>query len=175
MPSQTLKQKVQREFVDYLWVSLYLMLFLSAFAAYRRLVVAEYGGTLPYGSAVIEALILGKVVLIGQALKLGEGAQGKPLIWPTLRKSFAFSVLVFLFAILEAAVKRLIRHEDFLPAFTTITPGARNEALARAIIIFVAFIPFFAFQALSLHYGTDSLTRLFFQDAKKHDIPPNGG
>ena len=100
MPSQTLKQKVQREFVDYLWVSLYLMLFLGAFAAYRRLVVAEYGGTLPYGSAVIEALILGKVVLIGQALKLGEGAQGKPLIWPTLRKSFAFSVLVFLFAIL---------------------------------------------------------------------------
>lgn len=163
-----LKTRVRQEFEEYLLVSAYMILFIGAFTLYRHLILAEYGVYFSYGSAIVEGLILGKIVLIGRALHVGERKTDSPLIWPTLRKSVLFGLLFFVFAILETAVKRLLHHEEPFEAFLGVTPQARNEALARAIMMFVALIPFFAFGELRKHFGAESLVRLFFR-ALPHD------
>jgi hypothetical protein len=157
-----LKAKVRHELEEYLLVSAYMIAFIGAFTLYRHLILAEYGVYFSYGSAIIEGLILGKIVLIGQALHVGERETERPLIWTTLRKSLLFGLLFFAFTILETTVKRLIHHEPLFQAFAAITPEVRNEALARAIMMFVALIPFFAFGELRKHFGAKSLVRLFF-------------
>src|SRR5678815_5148825 len=91
MNSQTgrvdLRTRVRHEFEEYLLVSAYMISFIGAFTLYRHLILAEYGIYFSYGSAIIEGLILGKIVLIGEALHVGERETNAPLIWPTLRKS----------------------------------------------------------------------------------------
>ena len=60
-----------------------------------------------YGFAIIEALILAKVIMIGAMFRLGRGLEHKPLIYPTLYKTVVFTLFVALFTILEHAVKGL--------------------------------------------------------------------
>jgi hypothetical protein len=162
-----LKTRVRHEFEEYLLVSAYMISFIGAFTLYRHLILAEYGIYFSYGSAIIEGLILGKIVLIGEALHVGERETNAPLIWPTLRKSLLFGLLFFAFSLLEEAVKRLLHHEQLFDAIRGITPRARNEALARSIMMFVALIPFFAFGELRRQFGADSLARLFFRGVRK--------
>src|SRR5258708_5673757 len=104
-----IKQKVVHELIDY-WVTfLYLAFFFGAFAWYRRLILAQYGiSYLHYGIAVIEALVLAKVVLIGDALHLGRRHEEKPLIIPTLYKALIFCLFVEVFTVLEHVIEGLI-------------------------------------------------------------------
>lgn len=79
-------------------VASFLFFFFGAFATYRRLILSEYQiDYFQYGYALIQALVLGKVVLIGEIFQLGERFHGKPLIFPTLYKTFSFSILVLVF------------------------------------------------------------------------------
>src|SRR5205809_724767 len=65
------KQKVSREMLRYGIYFVYLSFFLGAFLWYRRLILAEYHIAYShYGFAIIEALIMAKVILIGDALRL---------------------------------------------------------------------------------------------------------
>src|SRR4051794_7580150 len=96
------KQRLARELLHY-WLTFgYLVIFLGAFTWYRRLILAEYRITyLHYWVAVVESLILAKVILIGDALRLGRKFEHEPLIFPVLHKAVLFSLFVGLFAILE--------------------------------------------------------------------------
>ncbi len=163
----SLKTRVRREFKDYLLVSAYMTAFIGAFTLYRHLILAEYGVYFSYGSAIVEGLILGKIVLIGEALHVGERETAAPLFWVALRKSLLFGLLFFAFSILETAVKRVLHHEALFEAFRGITPRDRDEAVARAIMMFVALIPFFAFGELRKHFRADSLAALFFRPIRK--------
>src|SRR6476661_7442649 len=103
------KHRIAHELIRY-WTNVaYLAVFFGAFAWYRRFVLAEYGiSYLNYGAAIIEAMILAKVILIGDALGLGRGFQNKPLIYPTLNKAVVFSILVGVFAIIEHMVSGML-------------------------------------------------------------------
>src|SRR5512138_409296 len=92
------KQRIIRELIRY-WINfLYLAVFFGAFAWYRRFILDEYRiSYFNYGAAVIEALILAKVVLIGELFGRGGRHENKPLIYPTLEKALLFSVFVGLF------------------------------------------------------------------------------
>ena len=84
-------------------------IFFGVFTTYRRLLLAHYGISYEdYGISVIRALVLGKVVLVAEALHLGRGFEEKPLIVPTLYKTFLFTVCVAVFDIAEALVRGLI-------------------------------------------------------------------
>lgn len=160
----TWKERVTREFVKY-WINVvYLAVFFGAFTWYRRFVLAEYQITyLHYGTAVIEALILAKVILIGDALGLGRGDENKPLIYPTLRKAIVFSCFVGLFAIVEHMVVGLIRGKGFAGGLATLWSEGKDEILSRCVITFFAFIPFFAFRELGMLLGEGKLRALFFR------------
>ncbi len=65
----TLRQRLREELKTYWIITLYLWLFLGLFTVYRRLVLAETGTPyLHYGLALVEAMIIAKVVLVGRML-----------------------------------------------------------------------------------------------------------
>src|SRR5262245_28433390 len=71
--SASLKQRVIEELKAFCITALYLSLFLGAFTFYRRMLLAEVGvAYLHYGIALLEALIIAKVVLLGRALGLDK-------------------------------------------------------------------------------------------------------
>ena len=158
-----LRKRVKHEVESYLATAAFLAIFLLAFTVYRRLVLAEYNiGYLAYGWAVLQSLILAKVILIGQAMHLGERFDDRPLIVPVVCKTVVFGVLVGLFTVAEHVVKALLHHRPMLEELSLSGP-AGYEKLARVVLITVAFLPFFGFYELGRVLGEGKLLEIFFR------------
>ncbi|HWQ93290.1 MAG TPA: hypothetical protein VN673_16565 [Clostridia bacterium] len=179
IPSQSKppwKQRLVRELIKY-WINVvYLAVFFGAFAWYRRLILAEYRiSYLHYGVAIFEALVLAKVILVGSALGLSRGLEGKPLILPTLFKAAVFTVFVGLFAVLEHMTGGLLHGKGLAGGFQKLLSEGKDELLARCLVTFFAFLPFFAFQELGQALGEGKLRALFFKrGAFTTSGPPSG-
>lgn len=145
-------------------VASFLFFFFGAFATYRRLILSEYQiDYFQYGYALIQALVLGKVVLIGEIFHLGERFHGKPLIFPTLYKTFSFSILVLVFAVLEHFVKGFIHGEHIGAIVANLTAKDGADIMAKILLMFIAFIPMFAISEIANLFGEGKLFELFFE------------
>lgn len=162
--SSSLKEKAKEEFKKFWAIAIYLALVFSAFAWGRRLILAESGiSYVNYGAAVIEALILAKVILIGQALRLGKRFEDEPLIVPVLFKSAVFALFVALFFGVEHLIEGLIHRETWDSIAHGLVTSGRNEFIARTLAVLVTFIPFFAFLETDRFWGEGKLFALFFR------------
>ena len=169
------KERALEEFKAYWIITLYLALFLGALTVYRRLILAEFGvAYLNYGFALIEALIIGKIILIGKAFGLGRRFEDGPLIVSTLYKSALFGVFVFLFGILEHVVEGLYHKKDSAAILDGLTELGMYELLARVVMLIIAFIPFFAFWEIGRVLGTRKLSALFFSSRKTPALQGGG-
>jgi len=154
--------------VEY-WINfIYLAAFFCAFTWYRKLTLAEYQiSSYHFGAGVIEALILAKVVLIGNALHLGKGFGNKPLIWPTLYKALVFVLFTGVFFVIEHTIVGIIHGQGWAEGVQHILIKGRDELLARCLVMFFSFIPFFAFQELSEASGEGKISAMFFRGREK--------
>ncbi len=164
------KKKILHEFTEY-WLNVaYLTLIFAAFTQYRRFILASHDITYTnYGFAVIEALVLAKVIMIGDVFRLGRGLEHKPLIYPTLYKTVVFTLFVALFTILEHVVKSLWNGTGFTGGLAAFV-GSPHELLANSLVVFVAFIPFFGVKELGRVLGKEKIQALFFQ-RKPEQLP----
>ena len=159
------KSKAIHEMVEYYIIFMYLAVFFGLFTWYRRLILAEYKIIyLHYGISVIKALVLAKVIMIGRALRLGKAwLKDPPLIVPTLYKAVVFTIFVGIFGVVESTVSSLLNGKGIAGGFDEFLSPGTLELLARCMIVFVAFIPFFAFEELGLVLGEGKLGKLFFR------------
>jgi hypothetical protein len=160
----SLKEKVVHEVVEY-WINVcYLAFVFAAFIQYRRFLLASYDITYTnYGFAVIEALILAKVIMIGDVFRLGRGLERKPLIYPTLYKTVVFTLFVAVFTLIEHGVKGLWKGDGFTSGIVDFLGKGSHEILANSLVVFVAFIPFFGIKELGRVLGQDKIRALFFR------------
>ena len=158
-----LKKKIAGELIEY-WINVfYLFLFFGVFTTYRRLVLAEYNITyMHYGLAMFEALILAKVIMLGDVLRLARRLQDKPLILSTLYKTIAFTVWTGVFTVLEHVMDGLWHGEGMVGGIHEFTSNG-YQVLARGLVVFFAFIPFFAFKELGRVLGEGKIAGLFFR------------
>jgi len=160
---RTWKEILFHEMVEY-WINFfYLALMFAAFTQYRRFVLAAYSITYEnYWVAVIQALILAKVIMIGAVVRLGRALEGKPLIYPTLHKTVVFTLLVIAFTVVEHTVKGLWNGKGLTGGVVEMYRERFHELLAGSLVILVAFIPFFAVRELGRVLGGEKLRALFF-------------
>src|SRR5580658_2952216 len=156
-----LKQKAIHELEEFGGISGYLAFFFCAIAAYSSLLLNQFHlSYFSYGTSLINALVIAKVILIGEYAHLGKKHESRPLFQFALYKAFLFSFLVLAFHIVEEAIKRRWHGENFAAA----SHGIRiNELLARSVVIFCAFLPLFAFRELRRVLGEEKFRSLFFR------------
>ncbi len=159
-----LKEKAAEELRLMLLVTAYLAAFFVAFLTYRRLISREFGvNAFHYGFALIEALVIAKVVLIGRALGLGKTDDRRTAAFSVLRSSFLYGLLVGVFAIVEHLVEGLIHGKTLAASWEAFLNQGVYEMLGRTLVLFVAFIPFFAFWELGRLAGDRKVFDLFFR------------
>jgi hypothetical protein len=158
------KQKLVYELVEY-WINfVYLALFFAVFISYQRLILADYQISYEhYGIVVIKALILAKVIIIGDVLGLGRKLEDKPLIFPTVYKTVVFTLWVVLFNVVESTVRGLLHGKGLAGGLNELLSGHQYELLAHCLIIFFAFVPFFAFKELGRVLGEGKIRDMFFR------------
>ena len=159
-----LKEKIFHEFVEY-WINFtYLTLVFAAFTQYRRFILAAHDiAYTEYGFAVIKALILAKVIMIGAVFRLGRGLEGKPLIYPTLYKTIVFTLFLALFTTLEHVIMGIWHGEGLTGGLVEFLEKGPHELVANSLVLFVAFIPFFGVKELGRVLGQDKIMALFFR------------
>ena len=165
-----LKQKMAHEAREFVAIFLFLAVFFEAFATYRVLLLRQY--QVEYFSslaAIVSALVLAKIIMIGEYAGLGKRHEQRPLIVSTIYKALVFGILAMAFHVLEDAIKALIHHKGLAEAFEglRLTSG-RYELLSHGLILFCVFVPFFAIRELRRVLGGHQLGDLFF---RRHGNP----
>jgi len=159
----SLKQRVAHELEEYLVVTVFLFFFFGSITLYRRLILAEYDiASLEYGWALIKALVLGKVILIGELLHLGERFRDRPLVVSILWKTLAFALFIAAFGVLEHGVAALIHHRPLASEFDFSGPQG-YELLARIQLEAVGLVPLVAFLELGRVLGEGKLHTLLLR------------
>ena len=165
-------KRIFKEAIEYWMIVLYLALMFAAFTWYRRLLLAAYGITYTnYWVAVIKALVLGKVIMIGEVFRIGRGLEQKPLIFPTLYKTLVFTLFLAIFTVLENVIEGFWNGTEFTGNIVEFVGVGLHEFCANSLVVFVAFIPFFGVKELSRVIGQDKIRALFFRS--RADKPPD--
>ena len=160
-----IKQKVIHEGQEFAGISLYLAFFFCAVVAYSTVLLGKFHVSyFSYGSALINALVIAKVILIGEYAQLGKKQEARPLAISALSKAFLFTLLVLAFHLLEEAVKQLVRGDTVASAFHQIR---LDILVCRSLVVFCTFIPLFAFRDLQRVLGEDNFRSLFFRTGAK--------
>ena len=158
-----LKAKAKEELRLLVIMTVYLGTLFWAFLTYRRLLSREFGITsFHYGFALIEAVVIAKVILIGKALGVGKKDKGRALVFSVLWSSLAYGILIGVFSVLEHAIGGLIHGKGVRGGLQEIKGEGIYEILARVLVLIVALVPFFAMWKLSEQLGERKLSQIFF-------------
>lgn len=171
MINHNLKQRMLHELKVY-WVYVaFFSLFFCAFTWYRLLILDEYAhGYVRFSYNVFQAMILSKIIMLGQAFGLGnERFADKPLIVPTLYRTVLFTFLVLVMTVLEHFLIGYFHGKSFATVTQTLLESGIYEILSRLLVMFFVFVLFFAFLEIDKVVGEEKLIDLFF---KKRKLPP---
>jgi len=165
------KEKAIEETKRFIAIALYLWVLLVVFELHRFAVLREvHLNSLPsyrFGEAAINALVLGKVILIGQALNVGHQLSEKRLIYSVLFKSAIFALLLICFEIVEEVIVGLIHGKSLAASVPRFGGGGLEGMLLVGLMGFVALIPFFLFAEVQRVIGKEKLYSLILQERSK--------
>lgn len=156
-----LKRKAKHELKELLTIFLYLAFFFCALTTYSMLLLKEFHVRYwSYAFALINALVITKVIMIGEYAKIGRRYEARPLFLSSIYKAFLFGLLVFAFHIVEEGIKRLLHGSSMAKASHEIRI---DELAGRCIVVFCTFIPLFAFREFRRVLGEDKFHSLLFK------------
>src|SRR5271155_6075067 len=93
-----LKERAFDEFKRFIVIFLYLWVVFGLLSIHKTLVLSRNHLDYPeHAFAIINALIFGKVLLVGEHFHLGTRFKDRPLVYPVLHKCFIFTVVLFAF------------------------------------------------------------------------------
>jgi hypothetical protein len=160
-----MRQRAMHELKEFVVLALYLYVCLGAVILMKTAVLHSQGIEFAFwGVAAIKAMVLAKFMLVGFAMKFGEGNSTAPLIWPTLKMAIAFLGLLIVMTIIEEVVVGLFHHQSIAGSLGELFGLRLEETLAGYLIMLLVLIPFFAFRVLSDTLGEGRLERMFFVD-----------
>ena len=147
--------------VGYLWVLFVL------FEVHRLVILRGQNPMAPFGYrvgfALINALILGKIILIAEALHIGERFKDRPLVCAILFKSAVFSVVLVCFDISEEVLVGVFHKKTIAQSIPGLGGGGIEGILLVGLIVFIVLIPFFSFTEVARVIGQDQLLAIIFK------------
>ena len=162
------KQRLYHEIISFIGIAVYLFLLFGVFALHEAVVSAKDGIEYHfYGFAIINAIVLGKVILVAEDLRFAEWFREQRPIYAILAKSVAFTILLLIFDIVEEVVVGKFKGKTIGESFPHIGDGSLRAFLFVIIIFTIALIPFFSFREIGRVFGERELRALFFTPAKR--------
>ncbi|MBV9249340.1 MAG: hypothetical protein JO227_08875 [Acetobacteraceae bacterium] len=158
-----LKARAVHEARRFAVMFLYLWLILGFYVLSERVILAERGTLVTaQGFALINALILAKVMLVVEDLNLLRWLRPRPLIYPILSESLLLSLLFICFHVIEKVITGLLAGKSVVESIPSIGGGGIVGLICVAVMLFVALIPFFAFKHVARELGEGRLNAMLF-------------
>jgi hypothetical protein len=171
-----LKARALHEFARFATMFAYLWAMFLLFQIHQYVILAQH--QIPFtqfGVGLVNALVLAKVMLVADDLRLGEWRGRRPLFYPVLMRSVLFAIVFIVFDIIEKMVIGVVHGKPVAQSIET--PGGSGilGGIVVAVIIAIALVPFFAFVELSRLMDPGELIRIFFTRGPRSaaGAPPN--
>ena len=160
---RTLKDRAIEEVRSFFAMFLYLWIFLGMLSLHERVILRQHGvGWTAQTLAVVNALVLAKVMLVVNDLRPARWMRPHPLLYPVLFDSAVLAVVFILFHEVEEIVVGLIAGESVRASIPVVGGGGAAGVVFVAAIIFVVLIPYLLFQKLAFAMGRKKMVELVF-------------
>src|SRR6266496_942349 len=132
------KQKIIHELRRLVAIFLYLAVFFVVFRLYTRLVLSEFQiNYVEYGLTILKALVLAKIILTAETLRLGERFRERPLIVPTLYATVVFCAFAIVFEVVEHIIVGLIHGKGPSEVFAELLEKGWPHLAGMALVVFI--------------------------------------
>jgi hypothetical protein len=152
------KEKGVVEAKKLLWIFAYLWVLLGLFALHKSIVLGD-PSFYHQGFAIINALVLAKIIFIAEEFHVAEELKDRPLIYPIAYRSAVFSMILIFFHVIEEVIVGMWKGKTLMDS---ISANSFLEMLVLAVIMFVVLMPFFALREVARDIGGDKLYEQFF-------------
>jgi hypothetical protein len=152
-----------KELREYLIVSIYLWICFGVLLLYKTAILrAEHVQFIPLGIAAVKALIIGKFILIGRAVKAGDRLSSSVLLIRIMWKSLAFMLLLVVFTLIEEMVMGLFHGHTVANTVDELTARSWPETFAPSLLMLLVLIPMISFEEIDRSLGKGRLRRMLF-------------
>ncbi|NNF21531.1 MAG: hypothetical protein HKN67_06290 [Saprospiraceae bacterium] len=158
------KNKITQEIREVFGISLFFYIIFLIFQIYKKITLVEYAiEYTAFGSALIGALVIGKVVFLVDKLSFTRRMDNGPKIYGVVYRSLIYLLGFTVFTIIEHFIKEIISGSGF---GISLTHGLEHifslEYAGKSLFSFITFIFFNAYWAIRNHIGARELYILFF-------------
>ena len=161
--SRSVKDRLVHEATRFGLMFVYLWLVFGLFVLNERIIRGQMGlGYQPQGFALINALVLAKVMLIAEDLNLDRGLRRQPLVYAALGEAVLFAIVFIAFHVLERVVVGLLHGSALVASVPGFGGGGFAGLVTVAAILFIMLIPYFAFRDIGRALGPGEFRRLLF-------------
>ena len=136
-----LKERAVHQLKEFLAMFIYLWILLTLLVINQSIVVAQEAHQAHF-FAFVNALILAKVLLIGEHLHLGNRFRDKPLLYSIFYKCFVFTIFFIVVHILERMIDGVWSGRTIAQSFPDIGGGSLKRILSMGATLFVALTHF---------------------------------
>jgi GYF domain 2 len=160
---ETLGQRARHELVEYLAISAYLFACFGSLLFYKSAILRNEGIEFAaFGLALVKALILGKFILVLQAVKIGErGDKPSILLVDVIKMSFLFLIFLVALNAIEEIALGLFHGRAARDVLGEMAGGTLPEAIAVCVLLLLVLIPYFSFRGLAFRLGDGVLWKHF--------------
>ncbi|SHJ31456.1 hypothetical protein SAMN05444159_0281 [Bradyrhizobium lablabi] len=158
------REKISEELTEFIILTAYLYVCFAAVIYFKTAILQAQGvAYAPLSLAIIKAAICAKFMLVGRLFHMGERFKNRPLIIPTLHRSFVFLLLLAVLTLIEEIVVGAIHRRTVMDSISGIAGGTLHQFVATILLMFLILVPYFAFRSLGDIVGDKILVRLFFE------------
>ena len=169
----SLVTRLREELLKYILVSGYLFTSFSVLLLYEATVTGGAHETLPFTLALIKALVLGKFLLIGEALHTGSRANNHPLLARVAWKTLAFLIVLLVFKAVEELVVGLFQNKTVVEVTGEVIARSWLENLAPILIMLLILIPLISVSESYRQLGPDQFKALWLARSDRgNESPP---
>ncbi len=163
-PTRALAGRLMNEVRQFVVMFLYLWILFGLFVLNQVLTLEQHGLSIALsGFAMLNALVLAKVMMIVEYFDFSRWLRGGPLVYPVVFESLLLSVLFIVFHFVERVVMGLLKGEALQQSIPNIAGGGPLGLICIGCILLFSLLPFFAFKHLSRVLGPGYVYGLFFR------------
>lgn len=158
-----LVKKIKHEAVHGLSLAAYFASWFCALSFLKVTVVHEGAFSFAlFGLAYIKAALCTKFLLIGEAVFPLNMKSSRGIIFPLLRHSFLYLLVVLSLNLVEIGVDGWIHGKGFAASFLAVGNGDPLRVLAIAIVYWLILCPYLALRGIQETIGSQEIRFIFF-------------
>lgn len=167
MSERSLKERARDELRNYAVVAAYLYVCFAVLMFYESTLLPKQGNILfLHGLAAIKALVLGKFILIGEAIGVGTHLQVGALAKRIASRSLLLLLVLVVLSVVEELVVGRVHGHSLAETLAGYEQRSRIAMLAKCLLMLLILVPLVAAKELNQALGPGVLRRMLFEAAR---------